>query len=813
MACDITLNLFGETVTSRVNLISESGETLDPIEGFANQIKSNPELREQLLKIITDTQKIDVKNPKWTKDKNAKVEEGFHGNVTYNELKEICPITGGWPDLSELEDFGEEDRQILYTEYFWSGGFKQDGIVHDTITGKDIYVVNSKNIEQLRNYLQYKLLVQKMPEDQITIELKTACETLNKKKSIKDILLDFYLNPKAKRFDKSIKVEGKTFSIKNILQQTQNKLLDRKNVQYNDEFCNVVKNAVKYISASKKYRLDYDSLFEVLGKYIKEKENPTDFEKEILEISKNIKSLSGTEKVDILDKILIYAHSLDPEFTYKRVEKPQPNWAIVANEITTLGERYGEGLGTYENQVRLVDSDYLGYRIYEFKPTDTSPIRYIYSQGIITKNDQTRPSNTLEEVQEKIRKKVQETPLSKTNLFIKQQTSQVVTFTYTGDQSFKPGQIIRTLDIEIPKVTLNKDEQQVYYGKLSDFYNYIHRIITNNNSLITKQEGKFVGAIPQIINTPEKAACFLYLINANKENREKKKIINQQYYDMVNEILHTIETAKYKYQMVNSFNNSYAQLIDVEDTFDGFKEESKRPIPTIRVLKALEAAINNKLTGTGITMKLLTQEELIDELKEKGISGAESIGTNKAFLLGNTIYVNKTTADISDPLHEYAHVFLGILKAKNFELYNNLLNAIIEANSSAAERIRKDFEKDGLYKGLSDYDLKEEIVATMYGRHIVNNKFLEFSKIEQLDQAVTTTVNKTIFDQTDSIVHYHDRKLGLLAQLNMDMQHYLAQTRGEPFVEVFKRTGEFRQATQAIQRDIDKKLLKEDCDR
>jgi hypothetical protein len=36
MACDITLNLFGETVTSRVNLISESGETLDPIEGFAN---------------------------------------------------------------------------------------------------------------------------------------------------------------------------------------------------------------------------------------------------------------------------------------------------------------------------------------------------------------------------------------------------------------------------------------------------------------------------------------------------------------------------------------------------------------------------------------------------------------------------------------------------------------------------------------------------------------------------------------------------------------------------------------------------------
>ena len=64
---------------------------------------------------------------------------------------------------------------------------------------------------------------------------------------------------------------------------------------------------------------------------------------------------------------------------------------------------------------------------------------------------------------------------------------------------------------------------------------------------------------------------------------------------MVDDVLDKIQSAGYKYQYVNSYKHDRAQLIDIEDTLDGFKEDSGRPIPTIKVLKALEFAINSKL--------------------------------------------------------------------------------------------------------------------------------------------------------------------------------------------------------------------------
>ena len=47
MACDITLKLFDKTVSGNkiIQLLGESGEQIDPIEGLAKAIKANPEFK------------------------------------------------------------------------------------------------------------------------------------------------------------------------------------------------------------------------------------------------------------------------------------------------------------------------------------------------------------------------------------------------------------------------------------------------------------------------------------------------------------------------------------------------------------------------------------------------------------------------------------------------------------------------------------------------------------------------------------------------------------------------------------------------
>ena len=43
------------------------------------------------------------------------------------------------------------------------------------------------------------------------------------------------------------------------------------------------------------------------------------------------------------------------------------------------------------------------------------------------------------------------------------------------------------------------------------------------------------------------------------------------------------------------------------------------------------------------------------------------------FVTGNSIIINTTISDISTPIHEYIHVFLGMVKALNFDKYREIV--------------------------------------------------------------------------------------------------------------------------------------------
>ena len=98
----------------------------------------------------------------------------------------------------------------------------------------------------------------------------------------------------------------------------------------------------------------------------------------------------------------------------------------------------------------------------------------------------------------------------------------------------------------------------------------------------------------------------------------------------------------------------------------------------------------------------------------------------------------------------------------------------------------------------------------MYGRYIINNKYVEFTAVEELNEEVKKQAHKTIFDQSNSVVSF-DRKLGILAQLNTDVQYYLLEQSKESIIEDFGNSKEFRQAAQAIQDDLGNHILEEEC--
>ena len=61
---------------------------------------------------------------------------------------------------------------------------------------------------------------------------------------------------------------------------------------------------------------------------------------------------------------------------------------------------------------------------------------------------------------------------------------------------------------------------------------------------------------------------------------------------------------------------------------------------------------------------MITSSELLEKFPDIDAN------STKAFVRDGQIFINTTTAEVSDPLHEFTHLILGILKA-NKDLRRN----------------------------------------------------------------------------------------------------------------------------------------------
>ena len=107
--------------------------------------------------------------------------------------------------------------------------------------------------------------------------------------------------------------------------------------------------------------------------------------------------------------------------------------------------------------------------------------------------------------------------------------------------------------------------------------------------------------------------------------------------------------------------------------------------------------------------------------------GMEDINLIKAFIKNGEVYINSDLARIEDAFHEYAHLFLGALKA-NPDFRDNYL-AFIDKVLSTKKGQDAFNRKKKKFSNLSDFDIAEETVADLYGDFMEGNLPLDLSML------------------------------------------------------------------------------------
>ncbi len=312
--------------------------------------------------------------------------------------------------------------------------------------------------------------------------------------------------------------------------------------------------------------------------------------------------------------------------------------------------------------------------------------------------------------------------------------------------------IIKRQEQEIQDLLLDQRTKKILPNALN--------IILNSKSISNEIKNKLVvtsGLIPEI-NTIEKAGVFLALLNNKYQNRERTP-------EMINDILEQLREAN-KNPLYLYVEDSNVIKIKRKNKVTGevLKDKSGnilyREIKQLKLVKipdpeaVVEADIQkngfqypviafwentaqtlNNVFGTKIN--ILTQSEIQDQFGEK-YSG------EKAFIIGDNVYINSTIGSTEDLFHEYIHIIMGYLKVNNPEVYSTLLQQVWKyTNNQDKQEINKNYKEDSYISKL------EENFAKRFSEYIYNKgktKLDEIFSSSELEEAFDTIFDKSEFN-------------------------------------------------------------------
>lgn len=845
MACDLIIKIDGEEI---VNLESVDQINAASFDQFVKYVHENESVRNRIINAIRNSNKLG-KSINSTKLN----EKEITGNFTLREF--VGNFKSAVPELESLDVdkiVESENIEILYVRDASINKRRITNTIVRNSDGKEIFVVGDDfRHTGIIRFAKFMMLRKKINEgfDKDFIErhpeLKIGESTANEKSdkdekkkltkiakteleelknlgfsgenyndNIKDLLL-FYISNKDKFYTKGRR------TIKEKLDQICALLYDDYYVRYS----NIVDQRIYEIS--EKYEIPESSTSKfrkiTISDFINKIIRPVAPE---LITGIKIEDLKGNpEKIkEIYNK---FKQNYTVEWSYD-FKNSTDNLIILQRGYNSLGNI---GDATYSTIVKDWDLfkeggresyDYNGFYIYKLNGESKNQYGNKEGQFLVTReliNQSTysgRRFKTLKEATDFISEQNESLKISGViNPSLYKRNNDERTVRLSSDKYRGPNTFIKMLDItfdRIPKSFPTNEYDLLYKdGTVTDFIEsqkYLNGISYNRADLYTYLQQK--------INTPEKAGLFILkvnkaFVNSEQESRIKSEEDAKKIYDIINEI----SNAKYvNFYVTDSYSRQTGNGKRVHELYVTKIENSEnvevnktyqRPEPAIVILMDIQTAFNEKFGDSGINVEIIPQNE-IKEILGDGANPSEI----KAFVKGNTIYLNGMLASQADFMHEYVHLFLGAMKASNMDRYVSLMEhfaSLKQANAyiSVAEKLYLHKTKDG-NPSMSRYDLMEEAFAIAMGSYFNPNTFLNqnnetkgFCKeagdnIEKLAKQFLGTDDFSFSEIT----------------LN-ELQNIFAKGMDEPGIR-FSDGKVYRQASNRVNEEIKNGNIKEECE-
>lgn len=386
------------------------------------------------------------------------------------------------------------------------------------------------------------------------------------------------------------------------------------------------------------------------------------------------------------------------------------------NNWSSIGEVYDF---SYADQPLFSPTEqYKGFYIYEYRKNGKT--HYAISRSIISPKSYMKTFSSLEAAKQNIdtnKDTLQECGLWSIKQHVGRPRASEIEMKY-----IREGSIITTLDIQLPRIEFKNfpdPVKELFKGTITNFHSKLD-FIENIKSL----------------DTPEKASAFIYLTHKQLKNKQDFIEFLKDNAELVQSTIKDInkrETISYLVEKIETFGKTpskyYLRLLQN----NGTNIDINGKFNDITVQDFIDQNLNNVIEyfnkQFGIGINSVTRSELEQLSIDDNLGLENKLDVVKAFVYNGQIYINTSNANAEDLFHELSHILLGVVKAKDLDMYNELVSAY--KTKSNYKYLFNTHRKT--YRHYSEQDVIEETIADMIAAEMFKQKQLGTSDFKGND--------------------------------------------------------------------------------
>lgn len=421
-----------------------------------------------------------------------------------------------------------------------------------------------------------------------------------------------------------------------------------------------------------------------------------------------------------------------PLITYTQlplvIEKQSSKYVTLSFPWASVGELYNFGykskylfspVSLEEDSSLDQNGMYQGVYLYKYFNPKTNTTHYAISRNIISPDAYMHTFPTLDSAKRQIEQWNKTQKINEWGLWSIKENDGKPRTSKIESGNISEGQILTVIDYSLPSVKIQNMPQvfkDAFNGTLPEFYNIFSKV---DNI--------------QALNTPEKAAAFILSFYNQLKTNEKQNIRDKNYRalseiiqdnkEIASKIISDINnSSKISYQ-IEALNGNIATLKYLSDggtnvQINGKYSDNKAANqPTV---SSMNSAVDYFNKAFGLNIKTLSRSTLKTFNDDNNLGLEDKLDSVRAFVYNGNIYINSSNANLSDLFHEMSHIFLGLLKVKYPEAYQNIIQRYTNSN----QFVRNFRYIDKTYNNFSQQDKVEETVVDIIAKQMFNKQSL-----------------------------------------------------------------------------------------